>query len=92
MYPKHEKQDKVLAKAVVIREFLDWLDTHPKFAICDSYSYEPHSAPGRINYGYDEIEPDRFNEVLAEYFGIDLERLEAEKAAILDEQNREWVR
>lgn len=71
-YPEHEKQSKILGKSAIIGEFLEWLDEHEM-----------------VIAGYDRDEYYRINksiiELLAEYFEIDLKKIELEKRQMLEE-------
>ncbi len=75
LYPEHEKLAAVSERSQIIGEFLD----HCGYTLC-----EFRSAP--ILSDYDEFLPARksLQEVLADYFGIDLEVIEREKRAMLD--------
>jgi 1-aminocyclopropane-1-carboxylate deaminase/D-cysteine desulfhydrase-like pyridoxal-dependent ACC family enzyme len=83
-YPEHEKMAKVQEKSQAIGEFIDWLEMNNRY-ICEYTG-------GRFG----EYSPDRvpINRRLAEFFGIDLNIIEAEKKAMLAEirqanENRE---
>lgn len=76
LYPEHEKMALVEETSQRIGEFLDWLlvDRQPKTTLCvltgsvvDTY------APARVTA----------EQLLAEYFAIDLKVIEAEKRAML---------
>ena len=65
-YPEHEKLDKVKDKIQVIGEFLDW-SRSTRIFLC---RYGKREIPYPIG--------ETIEEILAAYFGIDLEKLEQE--------------
>lgn len=74
-YPEHEKLHAVVEESQACGEFYDWLQSKG-YTLCES----------------DERNPERFwpvhrpiTDLLAERFGIDQEKLEDEKRAMLDE-------
>ena len=73
-YPEHHKQSKILDKSQAIGEFLDWLchETDIVFGIWDEHD--------------DELNPYHISiqQILADYFDIDLNKLEAEKQSMLE--------
>jgi hypothetical protein len=78
-YPQHEKLAAVAEQSQAIGEFLDWLqDTRvPPVVLCrviPGQSFDPWAPVGRST-----------EQLLAEYFGVDLTALEAEKRAMLAE-------
>lgn len=77
-YPEHEKLAKISDESQKIGEFLVWCEEQGwHLAEWDeSRVYEARMMP---------IQP-KINGVLALYFGIDLDVLEAEKVAMLDAQ------
>lgn len=75
-YPEHEKQRKILEQSQVIGEFLD------------SCGYQLGVwRSGRKRSMDDEFYPAHLpiSTILAEYFGIDLDKIEAEKREMLAE-------
>lgn len=71
-YSEHDKQKAVLDDARVIGEFLDWASSQG-YQLC------------RFSDRYDEFNPvGSFLDVLAEYFEIDLDKIEAEKRQMLE--------
>ncbi len=75
-YPSTPELDKMLAvkdKSQVIGEFLDWLQHDKKIALAHCEDGEDE-----LYMVYDSIET-----LLAEYFGIDLKKIEEERRAIL---------
>jgi len=77
--PECDKLVAVQPKSQVIGEFLDWL-AESNFAVCRYANYE--DAPS-----HDGWVPARLSleELLAEFFVIDLGKVEQERRAILDE-------
>lgn len=71
-YPEHQKLKAVKDKSQAIGEFLDWLSEQGIY-LCklQQEEYMPHYY--------------RINGLLAEYFGIDENKLEAEKRTMLEE-------
>lgn len=80
-YPEHEKLQAVQKKSQAIGEFIEWLRNTKQITFARWYKAE-----------LDEEETDKLmpeypstNKLLAEYFNIDLQKLEQEKRAMLDE-------
>ena len=76
-YPEHEKMKKVQNDSQIIGEFLDWLRGEKGFSI----------ASWTGNEGFERLTPIRktTEELLAQYFEIDLRKVEQEKILILSE-------
>ena len=76
-YPECEKMRKVKDQSQVIGEFLDWLHGEKNILFAEQRGEPP----------FDRILPVLFNteELLAEFFNIDLKKVEQEKRAMLDE-------
>lgn len=79
-HPEHDKQSKVKDKSQIIGEFVEWLATQ-NLCICDI-----------IETQNPDVEDDYFSPItkttlrlLAEYFNIDLEKIEKEKQKVLIE-------
>lgn len=72
-YPQHEKLKKVQDQSQMVGEFLEWLSSK-SWTICELNRTDDY-CPIQL----------RTEELLAEYFGIDLKKLEREKRAMLDE-------
>lgn len=72
-YPEHRKVKATMDKSQAIEEFLEWLKQDHDTELCESDYTGPFPVGSRVQ------------EFLAEYFEIDLKRLEAEKRAMLDE-------
>jgi hypothetical protein len=75
-YPEHEKLNAVKAKSQAIGEFLEWLQ-HERFqrvTLCLEADDEEEFYP--FHYSTEHL--------LAEFFKIDLNKIEAEKRAMLE--------
>lgn len=71
-WPEHEKQAQIIDEAHSIGQFLDWAEGQG-LQLC------------RFNDRFEEFQPvGHFVDVIAEYFEIDLSKIEAEKRAMLD--------
>jgi len=90
--PEHEKLHKVQEKSQAIGEFLEWLQGEKKYTICQyvdtigEVDEEGYSRQFPVK-GYVTI-MERTERLLAEYFDINLDVLELEKRAMLDELRR----
>ena len=92
--PEHEKLEKVKEASQTIGEFLDWLKTtrgtqlsklHKHDELCGRiYKWGEGKDCGLTEEHYQPDYTSTHN-LLAEYFGIDLQKLEQEKQAMLDE-------
>lgn len=72
-YPEHEKLEKVKEKSQAIGEFVDWCNNEKEIVL----------ARWGVNDLYADSTP--INKLLAEFFGIDLIKLEIEKQEMLAE-------
>lgn len=72
-YPEHVKQDKVGPDAQVIGEFIEWLQE--QYSICWWHEDSTSFYPSHVSV----------EQLLASYFKIDLEKIEQEKRAMLEE-------
>lgn len=74
-YPEHEKLGKINTKSQAIGEFMEWLQTEKGVRL----AHYPETKP-------DELWPWHVptEKLLAEFFGIDLKKLEEEKQDMLD--------
>lgn len=78
-YPEHEKLKALGAKRDTVQEFIDWLyDTDPNWEIGQWVKYRR---------GDHVFEPLRMNReaIMAEFFGINLKRIDQEKDRMLAE-------
>lgn len=76
LYPEHEKQSKVLDEAQIIGDFLTNLPNGYQLA-------EWHKPEGYYEARMFPVNK-TINQILADYFDIDLNKLEAEKRQMLD--------
>lgn len=74
-FPEHKKLRAIKDRSQVIGEFLEWLQGEKGFALATWCSHGEFLDPARFNV----------NQLLAEFFEIDQEKLEAEKLAMLDQ-------
>jgi hypothetical protein len=95
-YPEHQKLQAVKDKSQAIYDFVEWLN-QKGYAICEKVEYEKEEfrltdkEAKQWKIGWDWMRANlNFEKTLAEFFDIDLNKLEAEKRALLDylrEQN-----
>ncbi len=90
-YPEHEKLAKIKDKSQSIGEFLEWLESEKKVNLC---TYEAEYTM-QDSDGEDEIIPEGYyginqtkEKLLAEFFDIDLNKIEEEKRQMLAEMNK----
>jgi len=99
-YPEHRKMHKVVKTSQEIGEFLDWLFNTKHYQIAE-YGFVPTNAPSGTkpkewHYVGERRNTDRLYpvlhsshglivELLAEYYGIDLLKIEQEKRQMLEE-------
>lgn len=74
-YPEHAKLKAIVDKSQVIGEFMDWL-SDKGIHLAEWGKHELFSINTPIR------------DLLAEFFGIDQKKLDAEKDAMLEEQRR----
>jgi len=77
-YPEHEKLEKVKETSQSIGEFLEWLYYEKRIHFA---RYSKYDVSYRVSLNT--------NELLAEYFGIDLTVLEQEKRQMLEELRKD---
>jgi hypothetical protein len=77
-HPEHDKLKRIARESQLCGEFLDWLNTEKHLELCqldrDLNAFLPFSRD--------------YRELLAEFFGIDSAKLEAEKLEMLKELRR----
>lgn len=73
-YPELEKMKEAQADSSVISEFLDWLRYDADYVLCRWPEDENYPQPASIG----------MEQLLADYFQIDLKKVEAERRAILE--------
>ena len=80
MYPECEKMTAVKDRSQMIGEFLEWLEWEKNWEICERQS-------GDREYGHEQLVPVSFSteKLLAEFFDIDLSKVEKEKIQMLNE-------
>lgn len=78
-YPEHEKLAKISDKSQLVGEFLEEWCTTKGYTLCEWLDDADFSAVG----GYFPVRK-RTDAILADYFGIDLDKIEAEKRQMLD--------
>jgi hypothetical protein len=73
-YPEHAKQRHVIEKSQTIGDFLSWMASHKLIhrMVWDGDGNWVHA-------------PYSINELLADYFGIDLKKIDEEKDRMLEE-------
>lgn len=78
-YPECEKLKKVSIEHSNIMEFLDWLDEEKSIRLCecDQSSTSSFSAYAPITTSKEKL--------LAEYFNLDLKKIEEERRAMIEE-------
>jgi uncharacterized protein with NRDE domain len=76
-YPEHEKLMKIKDKSQTIGDFLEWLGSEKEIYLCSLVKYE--GMKEQLQY----IQK-RKEDLLAEFFKIDLAKLEAEKQQMLE--------
>jgi hypothetical protein len=83
-YPEHDKLAEIdSAQKQTVQDFIDWLCDKSNLVICD---FDENSFDGY--YEYDGVYPQTRlsrEQIMAEYFGIDLQKLSSEKDRILDD-------
>ncbi len=85
-YPEHEKLKAVRDKSQAIGDFLEWLRGTKGFRLARWEKVPDESALAGECEEVDRLVQQSINteEILAEYFKIDLTKLEQEKRAMLD--------
>lgn len=80
-YPECEKMAAVKDQSQKIGEFIEWLRSEKDWEICEWW--------GKLNHG-GSYSPARFSteNLLAEFFNIDLDKVEKERRQMLDELRR----
>ncbi len=89
-YPEHDKLQKVRDNSQEIGCFLEWLNSTKQIHLAKwvdvEYTDEDRfGRPKKIIRNELCVQPTDINAILAEYFNIDLKKLEEEKRAMLDE-------
>ena len=81
--PECEKMAAVQEKSRELTNFVDWLRDDQGYAICEEKTYDD-------TYPKEQWYPLRksFEQLFADYFGIDLKKVEEERRALLEEIRR----
>jgi hypothetical protein len=79
-YPEHDKLSAIKDKSQAIYEFLSWVDEKHGVMLAD----DGHGQMYPVYYGVDNA---TVKEWLAEFFEIDLDKIEAEKNFMIDQLN-----
>lgn len=84
-YPEHDRLDKVKDESQAIGEFLDHMAEEGK--VISEYVRQGDVDPDALFPNHEFLRPDHIGiqDRLAAYFGIDQDRIEAEKRAMLDD-------
>ncbi len=79
-YPEHEKLDAIKNLSQAINDFLDWAAEEEDLVLCEPGDLTQYGEPSAYRL------PTFISHktLLARHFDIDLDRLEAEKRAMLD--------
>lgn len=74
-YPEHEKLKEIQDQSQIIGEFLEWLNYEKEYSLCECENK------------YDRWQPisENHQKLLAQFFNIDLDKLEQEKRKMLEE-------
>lgn len=85
-YPEHEKLQAVKDKSQAIGEFIEWLQSTKHYVIAQWQQIDPDTEPGEAEAEDQMLFRASFSieTLLAEYFKIDLGKLEQEKQAMLE--------
>lgn len=75
MYPECEKMSKVRPQSQAIGEFLEWLQYEKGWSLATVPEYYDHTLV-EVSFSIESL--------LAEYFGIDLDKVETERRQMLD--------
>ena len=86
-YPEHEKLQAVKDKSQAIGEFVEWLQGTKGFRLAKWEKVPDESVFADEGSEVDELFQQFINieQLLAEFFGIDLQKLEQEKRAMLEQ-------
>jgi hypothetical protein len=92
-YPEHEKLAKISDKSTACGLFVEWLAAEKGIRLANYHEHAPSciDSDGDVvcggGFGIDRLYPvhERLTKLLAEFFEIDEDKIEAEKRAMLDE-------
>lgn len=76
--PELDRQREIIdsGKAAVVQEFIDWLSNDRQYMLCTPKEDSLHGYYLPVSYGGPE-------QLMADFFGIDRDKIEAERRAIL---------
>lgn len=77
-YPEHDKLRPIQEQSQAICDFLEWLSYEKDMTVCKPHDETNEYFPVFV----------RKEELTAEFFGIDLKKLDAEKRAMLEEMRK----
>jgi hypothetical protein len=77
--PELDKQSAIIksGKAAVVQDFYDWLHNERGYQLCEPVPNSLHGYYGLASYGGPE-------QLMADFFGIDRDKIETERRALLD--------
>lgn len=78
-YPEHEKVKEIRHKSQAVHDFLEWLEDTKKFRLAEDFGH-PCGYLVSANYRHDDL--------IAEFFEIDLKKFNKEKDQMVDEMGR----
>lgn len=78
LYPEHDKLTAVQNEYNTMRDFLEWLGER-KMSFAEYREFEHLRSPQLVS-----LTPIEADEVIATFFGIDLDAIEAERRTMLD--------
>lgn len=86
-FPEHEKMHAVKSRSQSIGEFLEWLRSEKGYVICERLRTSDGDEEEEDDDADYELVPANLGitKLLAEFFKIDLEKIEAEKRQMLDQ-------
>jgi hypothetical protein len=89
--PEHDKLSAIKDQSQAAGEFLDWLTSERGIILAENHQHSPacYGNDNHLHCGYStgDFAPVRcsLQSLLAGFYQIDLDKIEAEKAAILEE-------
>jgi hypothetical protein len=86
-YPEHEKLKKIQERSQACGEFLEWLQDEKNLVLCHRPDFETEEDEEDQEGEYFPAPISKMR-LLAEFFDIDLDKLEDEKQAILGRSSR----
>lgn len=86
-FPEHEKLKEVRGKSQAIYDFLEWMRHEKEAYLAKEYTFKEPNILGDGEHDVSEIMEVRepILNLLSEHFGIDQNKLEAEKVKMLDD-------